>query len=382
MLRADASQGRPDLSNQNGLTSRFSRRELFNRFAGIAAGITTLDVFLAACGGGETRGVTPVPTRLHENLLNMPRLQHNVLKPAAEPYFGLAVMNTDFTSISAVEAQIGNYLLEDTYVDLAGGQAALDTVKVALEAIVERNAVPILAVQVSPNNPDGTQVPSLLAGQYDFQLIKLAKIINELKYPDGSLAHVGVRPNHEMNENFYNWGRDPNHPQVYINGFKYIINGLEYSGATNISSIFSPNVINGQEKNRLNDFTIYMTGLGSYFDLFGLDGYNYAGQPGQSMGSVFSSTIDRINQHGEFSAKPILITETGTDGDPVFQANWVSTGDEAMRARLGKRYMGIVYYDQNANRNWQIDLTNAQARTILRSVVNRSGKNINLGPMS
>jgi beta-mannanase len=132
-----------------------------------------------------------------------------------------------------------------------------------------------------------------------------------------------LRPMHEMNGDWYPWGRgvNGNTPADFVNAWRHMHDIFVAEGATNVKWVFSPNVRYGNYP-----FADLYPGAG-YVDWLALDGYNWGldhhlGTPTwQSFEQIFGATYREIIALAP--GKPMMIAETASTENGGDKAQWI-----------------------------------------------------------
>lgn len=147
-------------------------------------------------------------------------------------------------------------------------------------------------VQISPGNYSLTSIAS---GRYDAYLRSFADTVR------GFGARVILSFGHEMNGNWYPWGRGHTSPAVFVRAWRHVVTLFRGVGATNVTWIWTANIMGTSTP-----------GPGpwwpgnKYVDWVGIDGYFW--YKAATFDTVFGQTIAYVR---EFTHAPILIAETG-----------------------------------------------------------------------
>jgi hypothetical protein len=166
--------------------------------------------------------------------------------------------------------------------------------------------------------PTGYTLQSIASGSHDAFIRAWAS---------GAAAWGGriyLRPMHEMNGDWYSWGRgvNGNTPSDFIAAWRHMHDIFVAQGATNVMWVWSPNVRYGSE---LPLADLY-PGSG-YVDWLGLDGYNWGldphlGQPAwQSFEDIFGATYREVTSLAP--GKPLMIAETASTENGGDKAQWI-----------------------------------------------------------
>ena len=135
---------------------------------------------------------------------------------------------------------------------------------------------------------------------------------------------IYLRPMHEMNGDWYPWGRgvNGNTPADFINAWRHLHNIFDQEGATKVKWVWCPNVRYGKEYPLADLYP-----GSSYVDWTCLDGYNWGtdphlGQPAwQSFGAIFGATYTQIMDLAP--GKPMMIGEMASTEHGGNKADWI-----------------------------------------------------------
>jgi len=172
---------------------------------------------------------------------------------------------------------------------------------------------------------------------------------------------------HEMNGNWYPWGIgvNGNTARDYVDAYRHLHATFESAGATDVSWIWSPNVIW-----RGSGSLAAMYPGARYVDLIGIDGYNAGTSASYSRWSspaqVFGRTLADIETFA--SDRAILITETGSSSHGGSKAAWI--GELLGYLATQPRVVGFVWSEFDGRADWPID-TSATSVAAMRSALAR-----------
>ena len=166
--------------------------------------------------------------------------------------------------------------------------------------------------------PSGYDLKSIASGSHDAFIRDWAK--------DAAAwgGRIYLRPMHEMNGDWYSWGRgvNGNTPSEFVTAWRHMHDIFAAEGATNVKWVWSPNVRYG------NEYPLADLYPGSgYVDWVALDGYNWGldshlGQPAwQGFEAIFGATYREVT--GVAPGKPIMIAETASTENGGSKAQWI-----------------------------------------------------------
>jgi len=201
-------------------------------------------------------------------------------------------------------------------------------------AIVKEGAVPVL--QLDPKN---ISLASIVTGKHDSYLRTFAKAVKG--FGDRIVLSFG----HEMNGDWYSWGYEHTSPAVFVAAWKHIVNVFRAVGASNVTWLWTVNVINMSRAGRIPSPAPWWPGR-AYVDWVGVDGYYY--RPSWLFDSLFGPTIAAVRA---LTDDPILIAETGASPAAVQPAKIKDIFAGIRHYSL----LGFVWFDaKGSTRDWRI----------------------------
>jgi beta-mannanase len=204
----------------------------------------------------------------------------------------------------------------------------------------------------------GLSFDNITAGQYDSYITQTAQGVAAFGRP----IRISLAP--EMNADWTPWGMgvQGNNPQNFVAFWKYVVQKFRSAGATNVSWIWSPNVIpyNAQQLYGGNYANLYPGD--SYVDFMGLDGYNWGTSQSwsvwQSFNDVFSTSYQQLTT---VSSKKILIMEMASTEIGGDKAAWITDMFNQLQSRY-TQIAGFTWFNINKETDWRINSsTGAQA---------------------
>jgi Glycosyl hydrolase family 26 len=205
--------------------------------------------------------------------------------------------------------------------------------------------------------PDDQSLWSIANGSYDSYLRRSARTAL------GWGGELMVRFAHEMNGDWYPWDGSPS---AYVAAWRHVVTVFREAGATNVRWVWSPNV----DRTGSMPFAAYFPGE-PWVDYIGLDGYNWGATRGNhwsSLRAVFASSYARITQ---LSAKPLIITETGSSEIGGDKAAWIRNGFMATIPWDFPRVTAVIWFNMRKEDDWRI-ASSQEALDAYREVVNCS----------
>ena len=179
-------------------------------------------------------------------------------------------------------------------------------------------------------------------------------------------APIFVRFAHEMNGDWYPWGKQANSPQEYVAAWRHIVDLSRELGADNITWVWSPNEVTGSET-----LDPYYPG-NDYVDWIGVSGFNWGGlerwQGWRSYSQIFGPTFEQIKKYN----KPIAIAEISSIENPragqQSKAAWITETLAAVKTSEPKVSMLIwfngTFETNNKLYDWTIDGSPAAAQAM------------------
>jgi Glycosyl hydrolase family 26 len=195
------------------------------------------------------------------------------------------------------------------------------------------------AVPMGTWEPRDRPLAAIRKGTYDDYIRTSARAAVRYGRP------VFVRFAHEMNGDWYPWGRS----RDYVAAWRHVVSLFRAEGASNVRWVWAPNVDDGELP-----FEAYYPGDG-WVDWVGLDGYAWGhvkGGPWLSFAAIFGASYDRL---GKLTAKPMMITETAANDDGYDKAGWIRAGLGRELAKLS-RVRALIWFDKAfEGADWRVD---------------------------
>jgi hypothetical protein len=201
-----------------------------------------------------------------------------------------------------------------------------------LRGVWSRGALPMIAWEPWTLSGRAFRLPAIAAGRYDSYIRRAARAAAAWGHP------ILVRFAHEMNGNWYPWGRVANTPRVYKHAWRHVVRIFRRLGARNVLWVWSPNIDNA------GNFTFRQFYPGDrWVDWVGADGFNWGLQNDWiSFTRVFAKTYHVLTH---ISSRPVLICETGSSQRGGSKARWVRRALRREIPRFGK-VRGVVWFDE------------------------------------
>jgi hypothetical protein len=202
-----------------------------------------------------------------------------------------------------------------------------------LNAIWSRGAVPMIAWE--PLSYSGKSFPlrEIQRGKFDRYIRESARAAREWGHP------ILVRFAHEMNGDWYPWGRgvEGNNSYRFRAVWRRVVRLFREQGADNVQWVWTPNVNTGGEF----PFRDLYPG-DRWVDWVGFDGFNWA-QAGEwnSFTGIVDNTYEEI---ARISDRPMIVGETGSSDSGGDKAEWVRS---ALSREIPKlpRIRAVVWFD-------------------------------------
>lgn len=190
--------------------------------------------------------------------------------------------------------------------------------------------------------PYNQSLSQIASGAYDSYLRTSAR---SAKAFGGELM---VRFAHEMNGSWYPWAGSPT---TYVAAWHHIVSIFREEGASNVRWVWAPNV----DRTGSMPFSSYFPGE-EWVDYIALDGYNFGNTSEDhwlSLEEVFSTSYAKITA---LSAKPLIISETGSNEVGGSKAEWIRTGFIKTIPQRFPRVTGVIWFNKEQDGiNWRID---------------------------
>jgi beta-mannanase len=224
--------------------------------------------------------------------------------------------------------------------------------------LAARGATPMVSLE--PVDINGTDIPlsQIAAGNYDSYLHKAAAVAK------GWGSRLIVRFAYEMNlspDSGIPWGGGHgafagNSAADYVAAWRHVVSIFRADGASNTEFVWAPNVDDGGIP-----FTQYFPGE-EWVDDVGLDGYNWGsafastGHSWLSLGDTFASSYATLTQ---LSAKPVMITETGSAEIGGDKAAWIRQGFLNEIPQRFPRVSAAIWFNVQKESDWRVNSSQA-----------------------
>jgi len=182
----------------------------------------------------------------------------------------------------------------------------------------------------------------IIAGDYDSYIRSWARGVKTLDYT------IGMRFAHEMNGYWYPWAEqvNGNRPGDYVKTWRHVHDIFTAEGATNVVWIWSPNVSypNSAPLAELypGDRYVDWVGFSGYYGTAGVENY-------KTFDEIFASSVDEVRA---FTARPIVITETGASDTAGRKAEWITQ----LFASLPRypEIIGVIWQEATKEVDWRV----------------------------
>ena len=213
----------------------------------------------------------------------------------------------------------------------------------ALQA-VRNGAVPLIQME-----PGHAKMTAIADGGYDQYLMSFARAVAAFGRRTGHGVIIGFA--HEPNGPWYPWGYGHVKPQIWVKAWRRVVTMFRKEGADNVTWLWTVNIID--KRQGIADPTPWWPGP-KYVTWIGIDGYYY--KSSWEFAPLFGPAINAVRALTR-NPIPILISETGAS---------TQSGKAAKIANLfagveSYGLLGLVWFDVNRVRDWQLDTDQAQA---------------------
>ncbi len=288
--------------------------------------------------------ITPTPSP-------QPIIQHRQIK------FGVFV--EDFGTLPSLQQQLGTQISTVSIFKQFGNQYN-STFDLANLGYIQSQGMQ-LQIAWEPWNPD----------EKGNQSIDYLKAINEGSYDDyirtfarsakGFNGQIKLRFAHEMNEDWYPWGK---RPTEYIAAYRHIHTIFSQELVTNVQWMWSINVSENPQE------------LASYYpgdnvvDIIGIDGFNFGTTPNynyngwRSFSTIFEPTYTYVAIHYN---KPISISETASSEIGGNKAAWI----QELFTKLQTKFLKInevIWFNTIKETDWRINSSQASFDALIKNL--------------
>jgi len=195
--------------------------------------------------------------------------------------------------------------------------------------MVHRHGI-IPFVQIDPTY---ASVSAIAAGSYDGYLTIYADAVRDF----GHQVVIGF--GHEMNANVYSWGYGKLPASTFVAAWRHIVTLFRSQGADNVTWLWTLQA----DRPGTGPVADWWPGA-SYVTWVGIDGYY--NNPSDTFRKVFAQTIEQV---GEFTHKPVLLSETAVTRRGDQYANIVNLFEGMTKYKT----LGLVWFDKDQTRQVQ-----------------------------
>lgn len=262
----------------------------------------------------------------------------------------------DFIDVDRFTAATG---YRPSVLQFAIGWAAGGFDATQFDRVAARNMLPLMSwepwnyQESGPGASHGEQpeyrLARIVSGAFDDYIRGVAQGIRGLDYP------VAIRFAHEMNGFWYPWCEQSNgnKPGDYVRAWRHVHDIFTQAGVHNVIWVWSPNV----SYTGSTPLQELYPGDG-YVDWIGLSGYyGTAGATGYvPFDGIFDATLAQLQQ---FTAKPIVVTETGATNAIGRKADWVRQAFQQLPGH--PNIIGVIWFEAVKELDWRISSSPAAA---------------------
>jgi hypothetical protein len=202
-----------------------------------------------------------------------------------------------------------------------------------LDAIWKRGAVPMITWEPFSYSGKAFPLREIQRGRFDDYIRESAQAAREWGHP------ILVRFAHEMNGDWYPWGRgvEGNNSYRFRAVWRRVVRLFREEGADNVQWVWTPNVNTGGEF----PFRDLYPG-NRWVDWVGFDGFNWA-QAGEwnSFTAIVDNTYEEV---ARISDRPMIVGETGSSTSGGNKAEWVTSALEREIPKM-PRIRAVVWFD-------------------------------------
>ncbi len=192
------------------------------------------------------------------------------------------------------------------------------------------------------------RLSNITAGQYDEYIREWLTDVRDWRGP------IFVRFAHEMNGDWYPWGRHVNTPKEYVAAWRHVVDLSRELGADNITWVWSPNEVD--KNHRLLDE--FYPGK-KYVDWIGVSGFNWSWSQWRSFSQIFDPAFNYLKKYD----KPLMIAEVGVAFNPRVgkqtKAAWITETMAQIKNNDPPIAMVVWFNDGYVSEdqlyNWRID---------------------------
>jgi hypothetical protein len=270
-----------------------------------------------------------------------------LLKPEGKKYFGAALDGApkSMDPVKEYTQQVGKQPNMVEYYAAWGDQ--FDPQRV-------RNAWDAGAMSLQAWEPFTPSLKEIAGGASDAYIKKFAMQVRDLNLP------LAISFGHEMNGDWFAWGTKNPH-EDFVKAWQHIHDVFQEVGALNVIWVWSPNVVNPAP-----DIDLKPLYPGDqYVDWIGLVGY-YTSNGSSSFKKLFEPTINAVRT---FTAKPVIISETGAEQGKRKSAD---IKDFFTSIAASPDVIGFVWFNYKKRADWRVDSDQASLAEFKRQAAGPS----------
>jgi Glycosyl hydrolase family 26 len=237
-------------------------------------------------------------------------------------------------------------------------------------AVRARGAMPVISWEPSAGKVEDStwSLRSIIAGNHDAYIRSWTRSVAIWGHP------IYVRLMYEMNGGWEPWGANVNGntPAQFVQAWRHIVTLARAQGATNIRWLWSPNIDPGNPT-----YASYASVYPGdrYVDWSGVSGFNWgnvrSGTHWTDITSLFRYSIGKLR---DVTAKPIMLTETGSVESGGSKASWIANGFANVGLNLPE-VRAIVWYqavDTAHGVDWRINTSTSSLAAFRRVATSRN----------
>lgn len=176
---------------------------------------------------------------------------------------------------------------------------------------------------------------------------------------------ITIRFGHEMNGNWYPWGK---RPEEYKKAYTRIVDIFRTEGVENAKFMWSINAENVPYED-IRSVAQYYPG-DSYVDSIGIDGFNFGTMHSDSKWRSFRETFYPAYSYiVKTYNKPIMFSEIASAEQGGNKAEWVRQMFNEMNSTFSEA-KEIVWFNLNKETDWRIDSSEASLSSFRKSLSN------------
>ena len=201
--------------------------------------------------------------------------------------------------------------------------------------------------------PNGYNARNITDGQADQYIRHFAKGVKEYG------KEVWLRPLHEANGDWYDWGTgkngECNTEECVAEAFRHIVKIFREESVKNVKWVWTTNSSNVGENT---SFTGTYPG-DDYVDFISIDGYNWGNKKCWSRWKSFTQVFKKSYDALANIDKPLFIAETSCTESGGNKAQWIADMFEVLPKQF-PRIFGLMWFSQSKSfeADWALDTSN------------------------